>query len=181
MQPETSSHPEDELRPGDIILFSGRRFSARLINWFQTLLAKDGHSEYNHAAVVISSEGHLFESVRWWPRVINLKKRYRRSQVLIVRWQDMTLERFQQGMAEVAYLKDRLYPVWRQLLHACCLARYIFQADAVCSELVAKFLYGAGARHKRWAGTNVDDLHHEFLRQPEQFKLVFQGRLKDYF
>jgi hypothetical protein len=181
MPSDTSIHLEGELRPGDIILFSGRGFSARLINWFQALLAEDGQSAYNHAAVVISKEGHLFESVRWWPRVINLKKRYRRSRVLIVRWRGMTLERFQRGMAEVVYLKDRLYPVWRQLLHACCLARHIFRADAVCSELVAKFLYGAGARHKRWAGINVNDLHHEFLRQPEQFDLVFQGRLEDYF
>ncbi len=181
MVTETTTGQKGELRPGDIILFAGRRFSARLINWFQALLAADGHSEYNHAAVVTSTEGLLFESVRWWPRFISLKKRYRRSQVLIVRWRGMTLERFQRGMAEVAYLKDRLYPVWRQLLHACCLANHIFRADAVCSELVAQFLYGAGARPKRWAGTNVDDLHHEFLKAPAQFEVIFQGRLADYF
>ncbi len=181
MVTETALSSKGELRPGDIILFAGHRFSARLVNWFQARLAEDGHSEYNHAAVVTSTDGLLFESVRWWPRVISLKKRYRRSKVLIVRWKSMTLERFHRGMAEVGYLEKRLYPIWRQLLHACCLARHIFWVDAVCSELVAKFLYGAGARHKRWAGINVDDLHHEFLRQAEQFEIVFQGRLEDYF
>jgi hypothetical protein len=178
---QTLCYLEGKLRPGDIMLFSGRRFSARLINWFQALLAEDGHSEYNHAAVVISEEGLIFESLRWWPRVISLRKHYRRSQVLIIRWKGMTLERFQRGMAEVTYLKDRCYPIWRQLLHALRLASILRGVDAVCSELVAKFLYGAGARHKRWAGTNVDDLHHEFLRQPAQFEIVFQGRLEEYF
>jgi len=47
--------------------------------------------------------------------------------------------------------------------------------------LVAKFLYGAGARHKRWAGVNVADLHDEFLSQPDRFEVVFRGRLKDFF
>jgi hypothetical protein len=181
MLPQPVIRPAGELKQGDVILFSGRNFSARLTNWFQALLAADGHSEYNHAAVVMSAEGLLFESVRWWPRVISLTKHYRRSRVMIVRWKGMTRERFQRGMAEVAYLQDRLYPIWRQLLHACRLARRIFCVDAVCSELVAKFLYGAGARHKRWAGTNVDDLHDEFLNQPAQYEIVFQGRLEEFF
>jgi len=100
---------------------------------------------------------------------------------MIVRWQGMTLERFQRGMAEVSYLKGRLYPVWRQLLHALRLAGIFRGVDAVCSEMVAKFLYGAGARHKRWAGVNVADLHDEFVSQPDRFEVVFRGRLKDFY
>jgi hypothetical protein len=178
--PAAAATPKGELRPGDIILFAGKRFSARLVNWFQSWFAKDGFSEYNHAAVVTSAEGQIFESVRWWPRVIGLRRRYRRSQVMIVRWRGMTLERFHRGMAEVSYLKGRLYPIWRQLLHALRLAGIFRGVDAVCSELVAKFLYGAGARHKRWAGVNVDDLHDEFESQPDQYEVVFRGRLQDF-
>ncbi len=163
------------------MLFAGKNFFARLVNWFQARFAPDGKSEYNHAAVVISPEGHIFESVRWWPRVISLRKRYRRCQVMIVRWKGMTLERFHRGMAEVAYLQDRVYPIWRQLLHALRLARHFFWKDAVCSELVAKFLYGAAVRQESWAGVNVADLHHEFVSLPSQYEIVFQGRLKDFF
>lgn len=94
----------------------------------------------------------------------------------------MTLERFRLGMAEVAPMEGRLFPIWRQFLHVMDLARWLFWGHyAVCSELVAKFLYGTGARHRHWAGTNVDDLHDEFVGRPSQYEVVFKGRWGDFF
>ncbi len=171
-----------DLQPGDILLFAGKGLLARLVNWVQALRAADRASEYNHAALVTSADGDIFHAVRWRIRYTCLKNRGRRSRVMLVRWRKMTPARFRLGMAAVAPMEGRIFPLWRQLFHALNLARIICVGRwAVCSELVAKFLHAAGARHRHWAGTNVDDLHDEFVGRPSQYEVIYRGRWGDFF
>jgi hypothetical protein len=169
------------VQPGDIVLFAGKSFPARIVNWYQSI--KAGHpSFYNHVALVTSPEGEIFHAARWWVRHSRLRHRCRRCQVEIIRWKQMTPERFRQGMAAVAPMEGRLFPLWRQLLHALSLARIICVGRwAVCSELVARFLQGAGARDRDWCGTNVIDLHDELLGSPSEYEVIFRGRWGDFF
>lgn len=173
--------PPDALKPGDIILFAGRSFRAKVINFFQSLFAKSGRSIYNHAALVTSAEGDILHATRWRIKHTSLRKRYRRSQVMILRWRHLTLDRLRRGMAEVGPMLGRPFAFWRQLLHAVRLGWLFYGKYVVCSELVAKFLSAAGARARHWAGTNVNDLYEEFTGNPSHYQVVYQGRLMDFF
>ena len=51
----------------------------------------------------------------------------------------------------------------------------------VCSELVARFPATVGAWPRPWAGVNVNDLYEEFMENQSQYRVVFRGRLMDYF
>lgn len=172
---------QETLRPGDIILFAGRSFRAKLVNFFQSLYAKRGVSSYNHAAVVASGDGDILHATRWRIKHTSLKRRYRNSQVMVVRWRGMTPERFHSGLTEVKAMLGRPFAFWRQLLHAIRLGGLFYSKYVVCSELVAKFLIAAGAWPRHWAGVNVNDLYEEFMENSTQYQVVFQGRLKDYF
>jgi hypothetical protein len=172
---------QSTLRQGDIILFAGQSFRARLVNFFQSFFAKSGVSIYNHAALVTSGDGDILHATRWRIKYTSLKRRYRRSQVLVVRWRHLTLERFRLGMAQVGPMLGRPFAFWRQVLHAIRLG-WLFSGEyVVCSELVAKFLSAAGARPGHWAGVNVNDLYEEFMDNPSHYQVVFRGRLMDFF
>jgi hypothetical protein len=176
---ETQS--QGALRPGDIVLFAGRSFRARLVNFFQSLFAKSGASLYNHAAVVTSGHGAILHATRWRIKYTSLKRCYRRSQVLVVRWRHMTQERFRLGMTQVGPMLGRPFAFWRQVLHALRLGWLSWGEYVVCSELVAKFLAAVGAWPRHWAGVNVNDLYEEFMENPSQYWVVFRGRLMDFF
>ena len=142
----------------------------------------DRRSDYNHAAVVVSEHGWIFEVLLRRARSVNMKASYTNSRVAIYRWRQMTPERFKEGMNAVSPLQNRrIYPIGRFLLHACRMAALTSRFDPVCAEMVAIFLQGIGAREAQWYGINVNDLHGELAANPSGFELVFEGRLKDYF
>lgn len=169
------------LRPGDIMLFAGRSFRSQIINFFQSLFARDWKSKYNHAALVASEDGDIFHATRWRIKYTSLRHRYRRSRVIIFRWRGMTHKRFRQGFAEIAAMEGRPFAFWRQLLHAVRLGWLFYGKYMVCSELVARFLQAAGARQDHWAGVNVRDLYDELVDHPEQYDVIYQGPLLEYF
>jgi hypothetical protein len=175
------SPPQSKLQPGDIILFAGRSFRARLVNFFQALFARDRTSAYNHAALVTSEDGDILHVTRWFIKYTSLKHRYRRSRVMIVRWRGMSRDRFRQAFAEIAPMQGRAFAFWRQPLLAVRLGWISFGEYMVCSELVARFLQAAGARSGPWAGLNVRDLYDEFVDHPEHYDVLYRGPLMEYF
>jgi hypothetical protein len=163
------------------MLFAGHSFRSRLVNFFQSLFAKSRRSTYNYAALVVSQGGDILHATRWRIKHTSLKQHYRRSQVMVIRWRQMTPERFRLGLAEVEPMLGRPFAFWRQALHALRLGWLFSSKHVVCSELVAKFLVAAGAWPRHWAGVNVNDLYEEFIENPAQYQVVFRGRLMNYF
>ena len=169
------------VKPGDIVLFSGKRMFARVINWYQARFAPTRRSDYNHAAVVVSEHGRIFEVLLRRARSVNMRESYSNSRVAIYRWRQMTPERFNEGMNALSPLQNRrIYPLGRFLLHALRMAALTSRFDPVCAEMAAIFLEGAGARSRPWYGINVNDLHCELAADPSMYELVFEGRLQDF-
>ena len=164
---------------GDILLLSGKRWDSRTIRWFQSLWAKDGRVDYDHAAVVVSKDV-LFEATTPTIGLYNIEpEHYLGSTVKVFRCNGMTFARAVEGRKYIFKLSGLKYPVYRLFLFALRLARFIHWKRMVCSEVAAKFLTDAGF-YDRWWGVDVDQLH-DYMESDSRFVVVFEGELRDFY
>lgn len=149
-----------KLRPGDLFCSSLGQVLGFLINVVQQHRSSDNEATFSHAGIVETSEGGIIEAC-WHVERSNLFEKYTSGDLLVARYVEMDSTHFQAGMDKIRKHLGQLYPVHRFLLYLLGVAKYIHWDRIVCSELVSKFLVGAGARHN-WYGVMPDDLADEF-------------------
>lgn len=169
-----------DVEAGDIFLSYSNAFVSKGIKYIQEWQAKDDEASYSHAGIILDSAGNTFESLSTVTSNCLFKK-YAKSKVAIyrpTRWNDKVRERkIQEGISRVLKHDGDQYPYRRLFFHAIGLAKHIhWMNQLVCSELVAKYLYYAGMRHRHYFGTNPDDLHDE-LKDSKYFELTYEGKL----
>jgi hypothetical protein len=165
-----------ELRPGDIFCTVNPMWLGRAICAIESFWDMDGKAEYSHSGIILGPNGTTFEAL-WTNRRQGLFHAHGGKKVLIARHESMTGEAFAAGWAKVARLEGRWYAGHRLLLHLVPpLAKYIATGRyAVCSELAAKFLVGAGLLD-HWKGVAPDYLA-GIVRRWRGWKIVFEGAL----
>ncbi len=169
-----------KLQPGDLFLTRNPQALGRGINAVQTWWSKDGKSTYSHAGIIIDDKGTTFEAL-WTLKRQNLFDAYAGEKICIARWEYMTEKIAKAALSKLmAQHEGQMYPAWRLFLHIIPpVAKYTSWGGkfAVCSELVAKFLYFAHLetgmtdsygykwpRHKHYCGANPDMLSDEVHR-----------------
>jgi hypothetical protein len=141
---------------------------------FGKFWSTDGECTYNHAGFFIDGEMHTFESLN---KIIQSKfEKYKGCQVMIVRHNKMTPQKFKKGWDSVKHLDGVIYPWWRLGLHLFHLARFFNRSGIpVCSELVGMFENGAGLRKTFW-GLTPDNLADEW-RISKHYDVIYEGVL----
>lgn len=164
------------LRRGDIFCTSNPMLLGKLILGVQRFHDLDNRADYSHAGLILSPKGTTFEAL-WTNRRANIFRSYAGKRVIIGRHRDMNLKSFAAGWDEVEHLEHRWYAGHRLFLHLIPpLAKYLRTGQfAVCSEIVAKFLCGAGFL-SFWAGVNPDYLA-DMIVQQKPWRIVFEGKL----
>lgn len=149
-----------KLKAGDLFCSSLGQVLGFMINVVQRHKASDNEATFSHAGIVETSEGGIIEAC-WHVERSSLFEKYSDGDLLVARYIGMDEENFEEGMGKIKKHIGQFYPVHRLFLHLLGLAKYIHWDRIVCSELVAKFLVGAGAR-QNWYGVMPDDLADEF-------------------
>ena len=164
---------------GDVLLLCGKQRESRIIRWFQSLWAKDGKVNYDHAAVAVSKD-MLFEATTPTIGLYDIgPEHYLGSTVKVFRCKGMTFAKASEGRRHILTLSGMKYPVHRLFLFALRLARFIHWKRMVCSEVAAKFLTDAGFCD-HWWGVDVDQLH-DYMESDSRFVVVFEGKLRDFY
>lgn len=173
------------VKPGDVftVVASGTEKGLNIftrilrlgINSVQKLWSSDSKSDTPHTGFITDLNGGTFESLERISRG-NLFRDYKGAHIRVYRNEYMSSVRYVIGWAGVKHHENQIYPGWRFLWHLFPpLARWIHVIDIpVCSELVSKFLYYAGLRHKGYMGTNVDTLSDE-LEHYRVWTKIFDG------
>jgi len=165
-----------DLRPGDQFLSNSPGIVAKMINAIQRFWSADNKSEYSHAGIILNGEGEVFEAVGKGIGNGSLFA-YAGKPVMIVRHLEMDLSLFQDAFEQVRKRKGDPYPIHRLFFHLFPpLSRWGF-GMAVCSELVAEFLYSAGIM-EYWQGVNPDELA-DIFRHWKGFEIIFEGTLPE--
>jgi len=163
-----------DLRPGDYFVVRTDSLLARLIIAVQNFWAKDGGSCFNHAGIIIDSEGNTFESLKHIDHYHI--SRYYGCPIMIVRYKEMTPERCAKGYAKVLEYDGMIYPWWRLPLHLLNIARFFKATFPVCSELVGLHKYYAGVSACDGWGWNPDDLADNW-RINKYVDIIYEGQL----
>jgi len=167
------------LKPGDLFAVRSQMILGRMINAVQQFYSNDNKSEYSHTGFIVNAQGYTFEA-NWRVGSQNLFEAYKGEKVLIARYSNMTLSRFNEEYWHIYNKHYRhIYPFWRLFFFLIPpIAKYVHVLEKpVCSELVAEFLYRAGLRHKNYMGTNVDTLVDEW-RIHDDVEIIFEGILE---
>ena len=166
-----------DLKPGDLFLTASPGLVSSLILAMQRFWSQDDHARYTHAGIILDPAGDVFEmagkgAVADGCLYINAGK-----PVLIARHETMTPVVFEQAIEKTFRRRGESYPVYRLLLHLFPpLAKYWGVGMAVCSELVAEFLYFSDVL-PYWMGVCPDELE-EMFRQWKGFEIVYEGILQ---
>src|SRR3989337_1606547 len=134
-----------ELKSGDLFAARSQMLLGRAINAVQQFYSNDNKSEYSHTGIIVNNQGYTFEA-NWRVDSQVFLKAYKGGKVLIARYSNMDITRFNKGY-EYVYKKHykHIYPFWRLFFFLVPpVAKYVhFLEKPVCSELVAEFLYRA--------------------------------------
>jgi hypothetical protein len=164
------------LQPGDIFLSANPWVIGRAINAVQAWWARDCQAVYGHAGIILGTDGTTLEAL-WRVKSQNIFSAYSGQQVLIGRNKKLSLFQFWRGARQVLSQYGRIYPLHRLALFMIPpLARRINVFDwTVCSELVAQYLYHAGALGY-WSGVMPDDLS-DMIHNWRDWQIVYEGKL----
>jgi len=165
-----------EIPKGAVFGSSNPMMLGRAINGLQLFWSKDGESTYSHTGMFIDDKGTTLESL-WTVRSQDFFSAYKGDNVIIA---VPDAERFvvDSAVAQIVLQhKGQIYPAWRLLFHLFPPLAKVAPLDRlVCSELVAKYEYYAGVRHRMYKGTNPDTLADEWRRWKD-FTVLFEGTL----
>lgn len=166
------------IRPGDLALTSSGGTISSIINAVQRFWSQDNHSQYTHGMICRGHGSDIFEATHKGIKNGDLYA-YAGKPVLIARHVSMNLTLFQHAYAKIEKeYTGNPYPVHRLLYHLFPpLAKYWGVGMAVCSELIAKFLYYADILDY-WQGVNPDELA-DMFHYWRGFYIVFEGILPE--
>lgn len=164
-----------EIRPGDYFCVQTSGIISRMILWFQKLKALDHESTYNHAGIIVNSDGTTFESLA---KIAHYGLQgYVGHKVIIGRHCKMNVPTFLRGYHVIKKFDGYRYPAWRLLWHAFGLANVIDVIRVpVCSELVIEHARAAGLVEYDGYGWSPDNLADE-MRRSKYFDIVYEGVL----
>jgi len=166
-----------KLQYGDVFASSNHALDAKIIDFVEKIWSHDNEAYYNHTGIIINPDGTTLEALLT-VRSQNIYRAYHGRKIIIARWKYMNHETFHLAFQGIKREIGKLYPLWRLPLHIIPpLAKYLGFGHMVCSELVAKFLYLAGARYSQYQGTNPDTLVDEW-RYWRSYEIIFEGVLK---
>jgi len=164
------------LMPGDIFLVFNPTWLGKAINAVQRFWAYDSKSEYSHAGIIIDHQGSTFES-SWKVESKDFHKTYTGKQVLIARHHSMNDVLFEKAFNKsIAQYEGKRYPIHRLIMHIFPPLAKLSVGPAVCSELVALFLYDSYIM-PYWKGVNPDTLS-DMVRHWRGWRIMFEGKLK---
>lgn len=165
------------IRPGDIFCSENPWLIGRAINAVQAWNAPDCHAVYGHAGILLLPGGITYEAL-WRVKHQILHEAYAGRRVLVGRHTAMHSQKVLAGWDAVREYYGQLYPLHRLAFFMVPpLARRLNLTDwAVCSELTAKFLHGAGVMDY-WSGVSPDDLA-DMIHNWKNWEVVFEGVLK---
>ena len=166
---------------GDIFLSTNPMFLGKGINFVSSMYSVDRKSEYSHSGFFVSPTTILEASYKVSNTEFLIK--YEGDNVLVGRHLEMNDDTCLKGMEKIKEHIGQLYPFHRLFLHFFNLAQFVHWNHVVCSELVAKFLFGAGLRDYKYYGVTPDHLSDEINcslnkdRTGPQYEIVFKGKL----
>jgi len=172
---QTTQSAGIELQAGDIFCSRNPMALGGIINTVQKFWASDNESKYTHAGIILNPSGETIESL-WTVKNQNIFMDYSGEQVIIGRHSGMTLASSMAGKLAIDEHENQWYPFLRLLLFGLPpFAKYLYFRRVVCSELTAKFLWGAGLT-SYWKGVNPDMIYDMIVRW-KHFKIVFEGKI----
>lgn len=165
-----------DLRVGDIFCTSNPMWLGRAIRFIERTNDIDGEATYSHAGVIMDYRGKTFEAL-WTNKKQDLFQAYAGKQILIGRHERMNASAAEKGWDNVKDLEGNWYAGHRLFLHLIPpLAKWLAMGKwAVCSELTAKYLVGAGLLNF-WPGVNPDYLA-DMIRRWKEWHIVYEGPL----
>jgi len=141
----------------------------------EKIQAKDNGAVYGHSGIVTDSSGTTLEAL-WTVRGNDLLA-YTGQKVIIGRWHGMTPDAFEKGIESISDEIHETYPWWRLAMMALGLGKVETGKYGVCSEIVCKFLIGAGFKDIGcWTGQNPDNVA-EIIENWRDVDIVFEGIL----
>ena len=161
-----------QLQKGDCFVVKTDGVVSGPIREIETLQDLDGQEAvYNHAGIVVDSNGTTFESLG---KIDHYKiDDYRGEQILVFRRVEMTDELFNKGWDGIKDLDGKIYPAWRMILFMLRIAKWFTRDFPVCSELVFKFEFSSGLR-KAWAGYTPDNIADE-VHISKYYNIKYEG------
>ena len=163
------------LRPGDIFLSKNPMALGKAINAVQRFWAKDSHSIYSHAGIIIDEAGTTYESL-WRVKSQNLFEAYKDDQVLIARHENMLPGAFHYAFEHIRQEHDNdFYPFYRLTFHLFPPIAKLCTNSVVCSELVAKFLHYLDM-FPYYNGANPDNLH-DHIKWAKGWQIIYEGKV----
>lgn len=165
-----------ELRPGDIFCTRNPMMLGRIIMAIERMNSVDNNAQYSHAGIIMGPTATTFEAL-WTNRRNGLFNSYAGERVLIGRNHLMTKEAYDKGWKNVSEFEGRWYAFHRLPLNLIPpLAKFFSTGHcAVCSELAAMFLVGAGLM-EYWRGVNPDHIT-DMIQHFKEWTVVFEGIL----
>jgi|PlaIllAssembly_1097288.scaffolds.fasta_scaffold26503_4 hypothetical protein len=169
-----------KFKHGDIFLSSNPMLLGKMINAVSTLYSVDRKSCFSHAGFFVKDDATILEAT-YTVTESNFLEKYEHDNVLVGRHLEMNDSRFNDGMEKIKEHIGQWYPFHRLFLHVFNLAQYVHWNKVVCSELVSKFLFGAGLRDYKYYGVTPDHLCDEIERSLNkertgpQYEIVFSG------
>jgi len=171
----------NKFKRGDIFLSTNPMMLGKMINAVSTMYSVDRKSEFSHSGFFINDIEILEAS--YTVSKDNFITKYEGDNVLIGRLVGMTNKSFDLGMEKIKEHIGQWYPFHRLALHLFNLSHIIHWNRLVCSELVSKFLFGAGLRDYKYFGVTPDHLADEIThslninRTGPQYGIVFKGKM----
>jgi hypothetical protein len=172
-----------KLQPMDFFCTQGSGFIGWGIRMITKNLSPDRCCEFNHAGLFPEGTECTLEAL-WHVEQTNFFEHYEGCEVLIGRYNLMTSELAKQSLSKIIEHIDQPYPKRRIFFHLLNLAHHIHWINAVvCSELVAKYLFYAGARNHKWWGVTpdvlADEIEHELNkdRTGPKYSIIYKGKL----
>jgi len=167
------------VRPGDVFVSDHPQGLGKFINPVQKFWSSDDDSDYGHAGIIQNHLGLTLEAL-WQVDEKNLFQYYAGAEVLIARPNKASEAKKKLVIEKLR--REHLgqsYPWWRLPLHLIPPLAKNISANGkflVCSELVGKYLWMTGHRHKQYLGANPDTLADEWIRW-RNMDIIFEGKL----
>jgi hypothetical protein len=163
-----------QLKKGDFFCTENPMALGKAIRFVEKFWAKDNDAGYSHSGIITDPDGTTLEAL--WRVKGNSLNAYVGQKMIIGRWNSMTIDSFWNGMTSIQDNIGRIYPLWRLAFFALNIEKHIATSNwAVCSELVCKFLIGAGFKEiGEWRGQDPEDVE-DMVKNWKMTTQVFEG------
>ena len=173
----------NKLQPMDFFCTQGSGFIGWSIRKITKNMSPDRECEFNHAGLFPEGTECTLEAL-WHVEQTNFFEHYEGCAVLIGQYNLKTPKLAKFSLSKIVEHIDQPYPKRRLFFHLLNLAHHIHWINAVvCSELVAKYLFYAGARGHKWWGVTpdilADDLEHSLNdeRTGPKYSIIYKDKL----